>query len=62
MEVAKAAGTLSRASVTAGPVVPRPPSASAFHVNGVKVVGRMPQVIAEDRAQMEIVMSELKAT
>jgi hypothetical protein len=36
--------------------------ATAFHINGMNVVGRMPQVIAEDRVQMEIVMSELKAT
>ena len=62
MEVAKAAGTLSRASVTVGRLLLVGPVASALHVNGVNVVGRIPQVIAEDRAQMEIVMSELKAT
>jgi hypothetical protein len=62
MEVAKAAGTLSRASVTAGRSFLGHPVATAFHINGMNVVGRMPQVIAEDRAPMEIVMSELKAT
>jgi len=56
MEVAKAAGTLSRASVTAGRSFLGHPVASAFHVNGVNIVGRLPQVIAEDRAPMEIVL------
>jgi hypothetical protein len=51
MEVAKAAGTLSRASATAGRLVIGHPVASTFHVNVVNAVGRMPRVIADDCPQ-----------